>query len=275
MLRKTWVFFALTYAISWLLWLPSVLRSNGLANLPEIVGLAGMFAVLGPTIAAFILVGRESGRAGMRRLLRRAIETGFKKRWWIPTLLLFPIIGLLTTGILMLMGIETAVWTPPTLLTAIGTAVFILLFGGGLEEFGWRGYALDRLQTGQNAIAASLVLGFFWGLWHLPLFFIDTSVQAQAAIPIWEFVLQQKLLAVFYTWLYNNTRGTLLVAILFHTIGNTSAALLPPYFGTEIGRWVNFILLAITALLVAITWGWRTLNRGQTVPQPSLHQPSA
>ena len=275
MLRKTWVFFALTYAISWLLWLPSVLRSNGLANLPEIVGLAGMFAVLGPTIAAFILVGRESGRAGMRRLLRRAIETSFKKRWWIPTLLLFPVIGLLTTGILMLMGIETAVWTPPTLLTAIGTAVFILLFGGGLEEFGWRGYALDRLQTGQNAIAASLVLGFFWGLWHLPLFFIDTSVQAQAAIPIWEFVLQQMLLAVFYTWLYNNTRGTLLVAILFHTIGNTSAALLPPYFGTEIGRWVNFILLAITALLVAITWGWRTLNRGQTVPQPSLHQPSA
>ena len=275
MLRKTWVFFALTYAISWLLWLPSVLRSNGLANLPEIVGLAGMFAVLGPTIAAFILVGRESGRAGMRRLLRRAIETSFKKRWWIPTLLLFPVIGLLTTGILMLMGIETAVWTPPTLLTAIGTAVFILLFGGGLEEFGWRGYALDRLQTGQNAIAASLVLGFFWGLWHLPLFFIDTSVQAQAAIPIWEFVLQQMLLAIFYTWLYNNTRGTLLVAILFHTIGNTSAALLPPYFGTEIGRWVNFILLAITALLVAITWGWRTLNRGQTVPQPSLHQPSA
>ena len=58
MLRKTWVFFALSYAISWLLWLPSVLRSNGLANLPEIVGLAGMFAVLGPTIAAFILVGR-------------------------------------------------------------------------------------------------------------------------------------------------------------------------------------------------------------------------
>ena len=158
---------------------------------------------------------------------------------------------------------------------AIGTAVFILLFGGGLEEFGWRGYALDRLQTGQNAIAASLVLGFFWGLWHLPLFFIDTSVQAQAAIPIWEFVLQQMLLAIFYTWLYNNTRGTLLVAILFHTIGNTSAALLPPYFGTEIGRCVNFILLAITALLVAITWGWRTLNRGQTVPQPSLHHPSA
>ena len=103
MLRKTWIFFVLTYAISWLLWLPSVLRSNGIYDLPEIVGLAGMFAVLGPTIAAFILVGRESGKAGMGRLLRRAIATGFGKRWWLPTLLLMPIIGLLTAAVLSLL----------------------------------------------------------------------------------------------------------------------------------------------------------------------------
>jgi hypothetical protein len=84
MLRKTWLFFLLTYAISWLLWLPSVLRSNGYDNLPQIVGLPGMFAVLGPTIAAFILVGVESGRVGMGQLLRRMLEAGFSKWWWLP-----------------------------------------------------------------------------------------------------------------------------------------------------------------------------------------------
>ena len=43
MLRRVWMFFVLTYLISWLLWLPSVLRSNGYPNLAEIVGLPGMF----------------------------------------------------------------------------------------------------------------------------------------------------------------------------------------------------------------------------------------
>jgi len=270
MLRKTWVFFVLTFAISWLLWLPSVLRTNGYPNLPEIVGLAGMFAVLGPTIAAFILVGRESGRAGMGRLIRRAFATGFSMRWWLPTLLLMPIIGLLTAAILSLLGTEIPDWTAPTLVTALVTAITILFIGGGLEEFGWRGYALDRMQNGKNAVVASLVLGFFWGLWHLPLFFMEGTTQAEAAIPIWEFILQIMVLSVLFSWLYNNTGGSLLVAILFHTIGNTTGALLPPYFATEIGRWVYFGLLLITSIIIVLIWGHRSLNRDQTVPQPSI-----
>ena len=168
------------------------------------------------------------------------------------------------------MGEQTTGWTAPTLLTAVVTFVTILFIGGRLEEFGWRGYALDRMQTGQNAVIASLVLGLFWGVWHLPLFFIEGTVQSRAAIPIWEFVLQTMVLAVLYAWLCNNTRGSLLVAILFHTIGNTTSALLPPYFATELGRWVNFSLLLATVLIVVLFWGWRTLNRGRTVPQPSL-----
>jgi membrane protease YdiL (CAAX protease family) len=274
MLRRTWVFFVLTFAISWLLWLPSVLRSNGYANLPEIVSLPGMFAILGPAITAFILVGRESGRAGMGQLLRRVIETGFNKWWWLPTLLLMPIIGLLTAAVMSLLGAETPEWAAPTLLTALLTGVTILFIGGGLEEFGWRGYALDRMQTGKNALLASLVLGFFWGLWHLPLFFMEGTTFSEGGIPIWEFVLQMMVLSVLYTWLYNNTRGSLLVAILFHTIGNTTTALLPPYFASELGRWVYFGILLITAVVVVLIWGQGTLNREQTVPQPSLPENS-
>lgn len=270
MLRKTWTFFVLTYLISWILWLPSVLRSNGLPNLPEIVGLPGMFAVLGPTIAAFVLIGLESGRAGMGRLFRRAFETGFSAWWWLPTLFLMPVIGLLTAGVLSLLGTEIPEWTAPTLVAALITAVTILFVGGGLEEFGWRGYALDRMQSGQNAVVASLVLGFFWGLWHLPLFFIDGTTQAEAAIPVWQFILQIMVLSVLFTWLYNNTRGSLLVAILFHTIGNTTSALLPPYFATEMRRWINFGLLLVTAMIVILIWGYRSLNHDQEIPRRSI-----
>ena len=270
MLRRTWIFFVLTYVISWLLWLPSVLRSNGIVELPEIVGLAGMFAVLGPTIAGFILIGKESGRVGMGQMLRRAFASGFSMRWWLPTLFLMPVIGLLTAATMTLLGAETPAWTAPTLITALVTALTILFIGGGLEEFGWRGYALDRMQDGGNALIASLVLGFFWGMWHLPLFFMEGKTQAEAAIPVWEFVLQIMVLSVLFTWLYNNTGGSLLVAILFHTIGNTTAALLPPYFATSIGRWIYFGFLLVAAIIVVLVSGYRTLNRHQVVPQPSI-----
>lgn len=270
MFKQTWRFFGLTFAISWLLWLPGLLRANGFGELPEIVGLPGMFAVLGPAIAAFILVGRESGRAGMGRLLRRAFATDFAKGWWLPTLLLLPIIGLLTAVILWLLGEHPMAWVPPSLATALITMLIILFIGGGLEEFGWRGYALDRMQNGHNAISASLLLGLIWGLWHLPLFFMDGTVQAN--IPIWQFIIQQMVLAIFYTWLYNNTGGSLLISILFHTLGNSSAALLPPFFTTELGRWTNFIILLMVAGVVVIVWGWQTLNHDRPLPQPSLTQ---
>jgi hypothetical protein len=78
------------------------------------------------------------------------------------------------------------------------------------------------------------------------------------------------VLAILYAWLYNNTRGTLLLAILFHTAGNSSAALLPPSFGTEPGRWENFGLLFVTALIAFVVWSWQTLKRGDDIPQPSL-----
>jgi membrane protease YdiL (CAAX protease family) len=181
-----------------------------------------------------------------------------------------PAIGLLTAVVLSLLETETPEWTAPTLVTALITGVTILFIGGGLEEFGWRGYALDRMQTGRNAVLASLVLGLFWGLWHIPLFFMEGTTQAEAGIPVWEFVIQIMVLSVLFTWLYNNTGGSLLVAILFHTIGNTTGALLPPYFASEIGRWIYFGLLLITAIIVILIWGHRSLNRDQTVPQPSL-----
>ncbi|MGA7689528.1 MAG: hypothetical protein WCA29_09910, partial [Jiangellales bacterium] len=92
------------------------------------------------------------------------------------------------------------------------------------------------------------------------------------AIPVWQFLLQQMLLAVLYTCLYNNTSGSLLIAIIFHTIGNASAALLPEFFASTLGRWTNFALLLATVAIIGAVWGWQTLNRDQPVPRPSTQQ---
>jgi membrane protease YdiL (CAAX protease family) len=53
--------------------------------------------------------------------------------------------------------------------------ILMMFLGGGQEEIGWRGFALDRLLSRHNDFIASLILGTIWGLWHLPLWFMMTS----------------------------------------------------------------------------------------------------
>lgn len=254
---KTIRYFGLTFVISWLLWLPSVLRSTVMPELPEFVGLFGMFAPLVPMLVAFYLVSRESGWAGLKTFMARAIRLDFNKLWLIPTIVIFPIVGIVTIAILNQLG-ETLEWSTLSPIAAISTFFMILFVGGGLEEFGWRGYALDPLQDRYGMLTASLVLGFIWGLWHLPLFFIEGTVQSN--IPAWQFILQTMVIAILYTWLYNHTNGSLFVAILFHTIGNTTSALLPAYFATSTGRWANFLILLVLVIVILLIERSRNAN---------------
>ena len=101
---------------------------------------------------------------------------------------------------------------------AIGTQTGILtyfLFHGGLgEEIGLRGFALPRLQTRYSPLTASLIIGFWWGLWHLPAW-IGRSVLE--IIIVWLGVIS---FSIIFTWFYNNTKS-LLVVMLFHAALNS------------------------------------------------------
>lgn len=251
-------FFFITFGISWLLWLPAVLRSQGIVDLPPIVGLIGNFALLGPFISAFLLTRRGEGREGMRTLWKRGWSLGFDKRWLLPTLLLFPIHAAVTV-VLMLMFNQPVAWEYAQALGGLPFALVYIYFLNALpEEYGWRGFALGRLQEASNALIASLILGAVWAVWHLPLFFITGT--AQAAIPFYQFFLQQVLFAVLYTWLYNNTDGSILVAIIFHTMGNLVGAFIPTWTSST-GRWIGFMVLALLTAAVTLYWGPERLSR--------------
>jgi membrane protease YdiL (CAAX protease family) len=187
----------LAFAISWLLWLPQVLTSNDLARLPEATGALGVLAPSGPLIAAFWLTSRQSGLAGARILWKRGWSLDLDRIWLLPTILLMPIASLITVAVLTLMG-QSIPWEFGIPLTAlVPNFVFINLLNVLPEEYGWRGYALGPMLRRRSALTASLILGATWGLWHLPLHFIDGTVQS--AIPVYQFVLQQMHLAVLYT----------------------------------------------------------------------------
>lgn len=61
-----------------------------------------------------------------------------------------------------------------------GPAAFLvsMIVSGPLsEEPGWRGTAYPRMRATMGRFQIALVLGVLWAVWHMPLFFIDGTVQ--------------------------------------------------------------------------------------------------
>jgi hypothetical protein len=77
---------------------------------------------------------------------------------------------------------------------------------------------------------------------------------------MYQYFLQTIVLSIFYTWLYNNTGGSVLIAIIFHAVSNISAAIIP-FWTTELGRWINFGLLVFVAVVILSIWGSRYLSK--------------
>ncbi len=159
-------------------------------------------------------------------------------------------------------------------LSAPSTIVPFLLgafiYGPLPEELGWRGYALEQLQSRWNALISSLVLGAIWALWHLPLFFIrDTLFYGHGPWSpwFWEFMVQIIPLAIAFTWIFNNTRRSTLAAIIFHFIANVTADFANVTAGTNFYSTLLWIMAAVGLLIL---WDAGTLTRTFVVSQPPL-----
>jgi membrane protease YdiL (CAAX protease family) len=221
-------FFVLAYAFSWTVWTPWVLGEDGAGLLPiKLSGLAsGLLnasAILaGPTLAALIVTAATEGREGVRRLLGRLVLWRVGVRWYLFALLGVPLIMLLGTmaysGQLPNLG---KLGGPSYLLSYLVSFVLVTVLGGPLfEEIGWRGFALPRMERLQGPLLASLVLGVLWALWHLPEFLVPSwaaSSGGGGVVGITLFTLTAVTFTIVITWVFNNTRGSLLLAILVHS----------------------------------------------------------
>jgi membrane protease YdiL (CAAX protease family) len=262
--RNLWFYFLIAFVFSWLFWIPQALISTGLLVVPSIFVdfLFSHFnpAAFGPFVSAFCLTYLNEGRKGVKNLLKRGANYRIGKTWYIPIFFFSPII----TGCALLLAILTGESVPdlsilsnPFLIAV--SFVYIFFLGGPLEEeFGWRGYALDRLQAKWNALVSSLVLGLVWGAWHLPLFFIPGNIQYNT--PIWGFMILIILGAILFTWIYNNTSGSIFACMLFHTMINLSYIMFPTY-ETIFGGLYLLILDFIAVALILIIWGHKRMVR--------------
>ena len=196
-------YFVLAYALTW--WVYPLLRFNPLI---------GLFGLFGPALAAIIVTALTEGRPGVRALLGRIVCWRVPVPWYLVAL------GLPT--VLSLLAASLSAWLGPAILR-VGTLsvldfVLVVLVLG--EELGWRGYALPKLMQRFSPLVASLILGVLWGLWHLPTFFIAGTPQYQQ--PVVAFLIMTTAYSILLSWVFLHTRGSVLIATLFHGAINVS-----------------------------------------------------
>jgi hypothetical protein len=258
-------FLILTFAWSWGFWVPEVLVELGVVERAPALPNLGAF---GPTVAAFLLVAYAGGVGGVRRLASRAIRLDYPRRWLLVALVLPPTIVGVALAVAVATGTTPAFpWAgqPIVLVVAFG---WILFLGGPVqEEFGWRGYLLDPLQTRLTPLGGGLAVGLVWAVWHLPLFYIpsETIYYDNAFLG---FAVSITLLSVLMTWVYNSTGGSLLPALLMHTSWNWAQGMFPVIDSDPAALAMVGVLAAATLAVVVYT-GPRRLGVTDETARPN------
>ena len=218
------------------------------------VGIPGTF---GPSIAAFVMTAITEGKPGVQALWKRFWHRNVSFKWLLVALLCYDTLRLGANIIARTLDNQAypILNLPDPLWSIIPAFVAPFIINGMGEEFGWRGYALPRFQARWNALTSSILLGVIWACWHIPSFFIPGRPLYQRSF--WEWAPWIILSSIIYTWIFNNTQGSVLAAVLFHTTANYSLVVLP----TRSSLWYYYAILLLAIVLIAIVFGPKDLVR--------------
>src|SRR5262249_10720069 len=256
-------FFTLTCLLTWGWDMLSWALALGLP-----ISTVNLVSASAPTVVAFLILAITSGKPGVLRLLRRYVRWRVGVQWYLVAVIGVAVLIFLSMAVVpgALAGFVAPEWSiVPFYLSSFVFVLFIPPDGPLLEEGGWRGFALPRLQRLFGPLVGTLILGALWSLWHLTLFFgpiagsnpDDGFVSVGVAFVL--FTIGELGLSVIISWILNNCGGSVLMAILAHGAQDTAIpflALLPAtsqYY--EAGGFQGMgvaIVFGIAALIVIV-----------------------
>lgn len=209
-----------------------------------------LFAVWGVFLGGALVTGIADGRSGLKTYFSRIVRWRVGLKWYAVALFLPLVMRLAAFGLTIASGatLSTNIQWPSLPDLLIEMLIIFFLIGLG-EEPGFRGFALPRLMVGRSALAASLILGVLHAIWHLPLFVTGDDSPITILIIISG--------AVLITWIFNNTKESVLIIMLLHASLNFWVGIFNPLFSeADAARqttWLAVVFVATAVILVAVT----------------------
>ena len=241
------LYLLLAFGISW-----GAYFTRQLAPLPDWLDETMRLVVkFGPSLGGILMVAATGGWRGTRELFGRLLPGGVAVRWYVIAFGAPAVIIIVAIALHVVSGSDALASAsfplPDTLLALLSLLAIRFFAGGGLgEELGWRGFMLPQLQQRHDALTASLYIGVFHGLWHLPAQGVFGTIVLTA------FTTAGGIAA---TWMFNSTKGNVLVVALMHAAFNAYVSfseVVAPDLDSEIGwqLWPIVMLVGVAYWLV-------------------------
>ena len=264
--KAFWIAFLVAWVVSVLVFLANNTFINHAPLNPVMVG----FTFISVAPVALVTSMVRSRIPAVKSYLASLIRLRGVWGWAFLALFLTPALVLLSIPISSLLGRQpmTGHPFPETGLVLIGLVVVKFLyqffyFNATGEEAGWRGFALPRIQSLMSPLVACLIINIFWPLWHVFLWVAEGKPIFSPEY--WANTYLELLPAtVILGWLYNRSKGSILVAGIAHAAANTAFAFFPNL------DWTVYTLTAAAAALVMILVDrmWKKLPYGH----PAVYQ---
>jgi membrane protease YdiL (CAAX protease family) len=260
----------LAYAVCWTIFLVPLLSKEGVGilsfDIPTVLPFILLASLVGLTGSAFAVTAFVDGRAGVRALASRLVRWRVGIWWYLIAVFGLPLVAIIgiSTGY-GLLPFQRLPQQGPSLINYVIQVVLAAAIVNVWEETGWTGFMFTRLQPKIGALAASILVAVCFGGIHFPLLFVSGAVTTGRVTPNLFVLAISELLVlgsvpvrVLAAWVYNNTRGSLLIIGLFHgALDTTTGAVLLPQLVPGGGTYAEVFgaFAAVGLLLVLVTRG--------------------
>lgn len=236
--KELTVFLVISMIISWpvvlliIAQLPPGFKTGDIESFKNAAGSLTLLFGAGPMISAIIVTLIYRGKSGLKDLFSKVVTWKVSFRWYLWALIL-PVIPQ-WIGLFLWAQLTGTALVLPTVSGYLSSWLQIALISAAYyitEELGWRGFMLPRILSMHTWIKSALLIGIIWSIWHYPLWITSSWATTGSLTEVSLMVTASSVFAIattiILTWIFKNTRGSILLAMLFH--GSSQANLTKMY----------------------------------------------
>ena len=247
-------FYITAFILTWLFWIAAILVEDAAFQTVLM-----FFGLISPAVTAIITVFTSKSPEVKKDFKRKIL--GFYKLKPLNLLVALIVFACIVCASILLstlfgQSLGQFSFTDDFSFTGagIGSALLTIFLASVIEEVGWRGYGEDSIAQYCSWFKESIIFGFVWALWHLPLFWIPGTyhfgLRELGIGYMLNFLVSVAPMGFITTWVYVKNGRSMLASIIFHLFVNFMQERIAM---TPITKCVETIVVVAAATVVVLT----------------------